>query len=322
MKQNSKINIFVPINILTNLKLSDSAIAVYCALDALAIPYDFKSICVIYHQIIYFLTGKTKQQRNRIMRNIEHGLAELVDNNIISIIDKYNKNLIIDCSNLLFDTQKEKYVTVKACEIYSILKDTQDEQCNSFKVLRYFISLMSCINKKIEVKLNNGDSKKNVIGNATIEYFANLLSLSQSSIINYNKLLEDLKLIYVCRRQHMIIDKNKNISRLSNIYGRYEDKEYIEEYAKQEREKYVSNSNICINTDVNAANKKRKLAQMYQQLIKGKGQDYTEDEIYEVYDYVIAENEKYENLYKQEGYTSYLNKIRDVSIFDKYDFIL
>ena len=41
----------------------------------------------------------------------------------------------------------------------------------------------------------------------------------------------------------------------------------------------------------------------------------------EIYQYVISENNKYNKLYEKEKYTSYLDKIRDISVFDKFDFI-
>ena len=40
-----------------------------------------------------------------------------------------------------------------------------------------------------------------------------------------------------------------------------------------------------------------------------------------VYKYVISENEKYERMYKKDKCEEHLDKIRDIDIFEKYDFI-
>lgn len=60
---------------------------------------------------------------------------------------------------------------------------------------------------------------------------------------------------------------------------------------------------------------------MYVQISKENDSKYSENDILEVYNYVISENEKYEKLYEKNNYDGYLEKIRDLTVFDKYDFI-
>ena len=60
---------------------------------------------------------------------------------------------------------------------------------------------------------------------------------------------------------------------------------------------------------------------MYQQLLRGGGKDYTEKDITEIYNYVIEENQKYERMYEKNKCEDYLDKIRNIDIFDKYEFI-
>ena len=60
---------------------------------------------------------------------------------------------------------------------------------------------------------------------------------------------------------------------------------------------------------------------MYQQLLKGRGENYSKEEILDVYKYVISENKKYERMYEKDKYEDYLDKIRDTDVFEKYDFI-
>ena len=60
---------------------------------------------------------------------------------------------------------------------------------------------------------------------------------------------------------------------------------------------------------------------MYQQLLKRRGEKYTEQEIREIYEYVLDENEKYNRMYEKSKCEEYLDKIRDTDIFDKYEFL-
>ena len=60
---------------------------------------------------------------------------------------------------------------------------------------------------------------------------------------------------------------------------------------------------------------------MYQQLIKGRGEKYTEKDILDIYNYVIEQNQKYERMYEKNKCEDYLDKIRDTDIFDKYEFL-
>ena len=60
---------------------------------------------------------------------------------------------------------------------------------------------------------------------------------------------------------------------------------------------------------------------MYQQLLKERGEKYTEKDITDIYNYVIEENQKYERMYEKNKCEDYLDKIRDTDIFDKYEFL-
>ena len=55
--------------------------------------------------------------------------------------------------------------------------------------------------------------------------------------------------------------------------------------------------------------------------MKGGGKNYSDSEIKEIYSYVMIENKKYERMFDKSNDETYLDKIRDTSIFDKYNFI-
>lgn len=308
--------IFIPERIIADENLSDYAISVYCMLHSLSVPTHITIQCVTYYQLTYYLTEKEIQQR-RIVDHIKQGINELIDNDIVIKKDEFNKHLVLDCSNLWIDTKKENFIKITFNEVKQIFGA---KNVNNFRLLRYFISLMNTITSKITVYLEDGAHKKRVLGNYTIDTLSKISGISTRSIIEYNKILEDIGLLYVFRSEDFTINKDNNdIRRLNNIYGRPCDKEYIDTFGynqkKYHQSHYYRESNIEI------ANNKRRLAQMYQQLLKGGGKDYTEKEIMDVYEYVIAENEKFERMYEKNNYDSYLGKIRDTEIFEKFDFI-
>lgn len=284
----------------------------------MTVPMMSDKHCITAQQITYHLTENVThlKSRNRMVEYMRCGLNELIDNNIISKIDEIQKHLILDCSNLWIDTEFTKYTILYFSEIKRIF---QAENINNFLLLRYFIFLVGTISSKINVYLENGECKNRVVGNFTIDYLSELSGISERAIIEYNKILEELNLLYVFRQQDFVIDSENNIKHLSNIYGRPCDIEYIKTFAINQQKYYESYR--YVKNNISKVNNKRRLAQMYQQLLKGGGSNYTNGEILDIYNYVISENKKYERLYEQKGSEEYLDKIRNIEIFKQFQFI-
>ena len=178
---------------------------------------------------------------------------------------------------------------------------------------------MGTISSSITVFLHNGENKNRVVGNVSIDYLSKLSGISERTIIEYNKLLESNDLLYVYRQKDFILDNKNGVKSLSNIYGRVCDMEYINRYAQNQKEHKKSYK--YLKSDNEKANNKRRLAQMYVQILKEKDENYSKKDILDVYQYVVSENFKYKNMYEENSYSGYLEKIRDLTIFDKYDFI-
>ena len=279
----------------TDKSFSNYAIATYCVLQALSTPTQLPMQCTTYHQIIYYLTGEKAQQRNRITDYIKCGINELIENCIIMKCDEFQKHLILDCSNLWINTDKEKFTVITFGDVQKIFKV---ENINNFLLLRYYIILMGTISSKITVYLENGESKSRVVGNFTIDYLSELSGISDRTIIEYNKILESIGLLYVFRPDDFTINKeNYDIRRLTNIYGKLCNSEYVIKYANSQQKHYETYH--YKESNINIANTKRRLAQMYQQLLKGRGEDYTSEEILDIYNYVISENKKYDFIEKE-----------------------
>lgn len=312
----NKTTLLIPKSISDNKDYSNYAITVYCLLQKLAIPTQLSIQCVTCNQLVFYLTGDISQQRNRITDYIKCGIRELVDNNIIKKIEEFSKHYILDCQNLWIDSLQGNFTKIYFEEIQTIFSL---KNINQFSLLRYFIFLIGTLSGKITVYLENGEFKNGVVGNFTIEYLSRLSGLGERTVIEYNKILEKNHLIYIYRQKDFVLEEDNGIRQLPNVYGRYCDIEYVDNFAKNQKQ-YKESYNYRKNNH-EKANTKRKLAQMYLQVKKGKGEKYTEREILDIYHYVLEENKKYEMMYEKNKYENYLDKIRDVSIFEKYEFL-
>lgn len=310
------ITLLIPKSISESHEYSDYALAVYCLLQELSVPTQLSIQCVTCNQLVYYLTGETSQQRNKITDYVKCGINELDEKGIITNLKEFSKHYILDCQKLWINTENESFTKIYFNEVQQIFKI---KNINNFTLLRYFIFIIGTLNWNITVYLTNGEYKNGVVGNFTIDYLAQKVGISKRSAIEYNKMLEKEKLLYVYRQNDFLIDKENNIKSLSNIYGRYCDTDYIETFANNQKEYKQSYRYTKNNREI--ANNKRRLSQMYQQLLKGRGEKYTEYEIKEIYNYVIEENQKYERMDKKNECKDYLDKIRDINIFDKYDFL-
>lgn len=315
-KENVKnqLNIFIPQDIIYAQNVSNYGLAVYCVLKVINVSGVVKH-CLSPFQIYYYLTGDVKPSR-RSIDYLRVGIEELIQNGIIFSEGEYQKCYLLDCSNLWIDTDEEKYTIISFDEVTQIFKI---ENINNYLLLKYFVFLVGTISSSIEVWIDTVTSKKRVVGNLTLEYISEKSGISVRTVIGYNKLLEEIGLLYINRQSDFIIDKNNDIRQLSNVYGRARDKSYIDTFAlNQQKYKksyhYVSKSNVKVND-------KRRLSQKYNQLVKGNGQNYSKEEVIEIYNYVILENQKYESLFEKTNYEEYRNKIRDLELFEQYDFV-
>ena len=317
MKKND-ITLLIPKSLTGDAHFSNYAIATYCVLQALYVPTQLGKGCITPQQIAYFLTDNMDcfKRKSQITNHIQCGLDELLENNIISKIDEYQKYYILDCSNLWIDTENDYFSRITFEDVKKIF---QVKGINNFLLLRFYITLIGTVSNTIKVYLVSGDYKSSVVGNLTIDYLAELSGISNRSVIDYSRILEEIGLLYVYRHEDFTLNGEEGIRRLANVYGRPSDKEYIDTFAvSQQKHK---DSYRYRESNIEKANSKRRLAQMYQQLLKGKGEKYTKSDIIEIYNYVISENEKYERMYEKDKYEEYLDKIRDTDVFEKYDFI-
>lgn len=303
-------------NIYKSDKVSIYGIATYCAIKTLLPNEEVKDICVTNELLAYKLTKSLNCSRG-FYSNLQTGYIELLSNGFIKQILSKGKYSVIDCSDL-FITEDNEYFTIITYN--ELLKIFEQKNTNTFLLLKYFIYLIGTISSTIDVYIDAVQHKCRVVGNLTIEYISKLSGISERSIIEYNKILEELGLIYIYRQNDYLINKdNGEIKRFSNVYGRLEDKDYIDTYAVNQQ-KYKE-SYRYVENNIKKANEKRRLAQMYNQICKNNDSKYSEEDIKQVYIYVMQENHKYEATYKKNNDESCLEKIRDIQVFNKYGFI-
>ena len=297
-------------------KISIYGLAAYCAIKTLLPNEEIKEICITNELLAYQLTKSLTCSRD-FYSNLQTGYTELLSNGFIKQIDSKGKYNIIDCSDLFITEDNEYFTIITYEELLTIFKQ---KTTNTLLLLKYFVYLIGTISSTIDVYIDAVQHKCRVVGNLTIEYISKLSGISDRSIIEYNKILEEIGLLYIYRQNDFLINKNNGeIKRLPNVYGRLCDKDYIDAFGINQQ-KYKK-SYRYVENNIEKANIKRRLAQMYNQICKNNDSKYSEEEIQQVYMYVLQENHKYEATYKKNNDESCLEKIRDIRVFDKYGFI-
>lgn len=308
-------NLFLNKTIYDSSNLSMYGLSTYTSLMSLISNKDNYEVCITYEVLCYQLT-KTINNPRRFVDSIKAGLDELYSMSYIIKKEENKKCFVFDCSKLFVNTNKDFFTIITFEEVQKIF---QVKNVNNFLLLRYFIYLIGTISSSIDVWLDAVQHKTRVVGILTIDYISRLTGISERKIIDYNKVLENIGLLYIYRQNDFLLSESGKITQLPNVYGRLCDKIYIDSFALNQQK--FKGSYKYVNKNIKNTNNKRKLAQMYNQLSIGRGENYTIDEIFEIYEYVIAENKKYENMYNKNNHDEYLEKIRDISVFNKYELI-
>lgn len=269
-------------------RISNDAFSLYVCMSILS---NIESDHVTFNskQLEYELYGNLITMPERKRRVITKNINELIKSKSIELIlhDKgtyFIKNtFIMDDDNFTIITDDE------------IRKIMGIDKIDNILLLRYFTFLVSTIN------LNRK------YGWWTIDAISNKLGIHKNSIINYNSILEKVKLIYVYRQGVAIKTESGGYTQVNNTYGRYCDKENI----IASSDDYING--IKINTgqyrDENAIinNRHRSISAKYNSFLKGTYSGNT-DELKKL---CIEYNEHYSKY----GDTSLLN-MKDLSVFD------
>ena len=304
--------IFIPKELTDCANIYQYELLVYCYLKLLCPLQEVDSYHLDINDIIYAIYRKTDIGQN-IRGNIYEALNNLIDTGNITGERSGNTRYIIKTDSLQVDIKQEKFIIADSNDIRAIMATGHILRV---PLVRYYIYLMRTINADIKVYGYDGKSRKNVVGNQTQHYLAYIMRSSVPTVMRYNKLLEDMKVIYIHRSNDFIVREGR-VRQMANVYGRYADREYIDKYAESLKEQLHSYNHFKPRLD--EANNKRRLSKMYFWLCKGK--EYSDGEVREIYEYVVADNKMYRNLAKSESDTRYLEKLKDETVFAKYPFL-
>lgn len=311
-------------------KLTVDGVVAYVSLRTImdeSIPLYNKSTstdCISVNRLAYSLIGEMDYEK-ALTDAIVRGIAELAGSAWISIrkdlSTKANYEYVLDVSNLYLDTEKDKFVTVLSEDIYKLMtcKEKIDKRV---RMLKYYIALVSTFDLALDGK----------IGHMSEQYIAEQADNSVRTCQRYNDILVEMKMLYIYKSNDKVRINDKN-RQIKNCYSRYADKSICEAYASNYENMYgVQHTIVKTRKNKTQADKNRRLGAIYNQICLG-NTDYDENTIKEVYKYVTNKNkalqeeinEKYSQNYLTSSDEVYIEKlqsqIRDVSIFDQFDFI-
>lgn len=264
------------------------------------------------NQLLFEATGQTlisKYNKTCFLR----GLNELIKMGIVSLKHEFNiSEKLLDLSSIvLCKGDGKRFTTIDLSELRTILNNCGT---NRYAVLRYFILLVGTFNPSITVSLSEFNQASRILSKMPIDYLCQISNLSKSTVIAYNKILEGLRLLYIYHAADYYHTDAHTIKSPPNVYGRYRDREFVNQYVKNDAQ-YRGYGNYDSDNKAKT-NHKRRLAQRYNQIISGQ-KTYSHTEIKEVYDYTRTHNEKYQKLYDKCKYEPYKEKIRDISKLEK-----
>ena len=221
--------------VLFNEDLSDQAIV--CMLVMSGLRSGFNTTIITPEQIILALYGKMSKSERKD-RTVRESLQELIDKNIISPIECRKNMSCFYTSDLSVGTDGN--FTLISMEEFEKLRD-------NFKLLRFFLVVVSTINNKEKVGFN------------TNEQLAEKSFITVKSVITYNKILQEREMLFIYN-EHQFVNGQQS----ANTYGRIADKELIIQNAKQ----FYRDRNTSANRTM-TGNERRRISKQYNDYCKG-----------------------------------------------------
>lgn len=329
-------DIYLNKKIISDLKLSNDIIGAYVALKKIHYSMDKTKYYVNINMLLFELFGNCNYNRSDY-KHISDGLLGLIKNKLVTVVNKVSSSeYIVDLSALVIDRKKNKddsFTIITEEELYFIMNYSSENGkrgIDRLAFIRYFINFVGSINFHQGIYSDAaGTQKTDFVGYMSQEYLYRLSGISKNTLIKFNEILESNKIIYVYHHKKNKQMEDDSYRAVTNHYGRYKDKEDIMKFALQyEQEKGIADKL----TDA-VSNRHKGLANMYRELVKGKGQNYSETLIREIYNYIHKCNEEIQKDIDSKNSQTYLTdsdkryleklekKIRDEKVFDKYNFL-
>lgn len=305
-------NLFIIKRITEDKTLSDNAFAVWCALRSI-IQMNISEYFISYNLISNALYGRVPERKEQIV--IKKGYDELKRKGFIKEVCVYTKKEFkADLSKLYFNNSNEYFSDLTDKEMRKIMNiQTTVSNC---KLLRYFTCMIGTFNRSDSIE----DIYRGKIGGMSLEHFNDLIGISKKTASDYNKILEDNKLLFVIRHKDFLQSVNSKgqsqLREIPNTYSRWCDKALAKQFAENTHGYIYFHQQKDIKST--KANEKRGLAQKYNAFCKGK--EYDIETIKAMYEYCKTWNENqlaYHNKQISLGYDHEL-KEKDLSVFHNY----
>ena len=186
-------------------------------------------------------------------------------------------------------SEYEKFAVIQFQELRKII---DSDFLHKPALFRYFCFACGSLSGNIKVA-----GQKNVVGNQSLQWFADNLKVTQHTIQSYNETLETLQLLYIV---------HSNTQYHTNIYGRYEDRELIDQY--------THNQNGNKDRATISANSLRSISQRYNRFCR-KPDSFTGDERELLYAQCRGYNARMDELQLTQPGHDYLDRKKDLSVF-------
>lgn len=329
-------DIYLSKKIINDLKLSNDIIGAYIALRKIHHSMEKTKYYVTINMLLFEMFGNCNYNRSDY-KHISDGLIGLIENKLVTVVDNASSTeYILDLSALVIDRKKnedDSFTIITEEELYFIMNYSSENGkrgIDRLAFIRYFINFVGSINFRQGVYSDAaGTQKTSFVGYMSQEYLYKLSGISKNTLIKFNEILESNHIIYVYHHKKNKQMEDDSYRAVTNHYGRYKDKEDITKFALQyEQEKGIADKL----TDA-VSNRHKGLANMYRELVKGKGQNYSDTLIREIYNYIHKCNQEIQKDIDSKNSQTHLTdsdkryleklekKIRDEKVFDKYDFL-
>lgn len=318
--------LFLNNTVIKDSNLDNYDIAVYIALRSL---YDVQMDLqvITFNMIAYTLYGN-KNYTKYTLNHIKTAFENLEEKALIKKVESYSATeFIIDMSGLHFEQNIEKnifYTVITLEEVHKIMNINTKK--DNFAILRYFTILISsiCHDKGTYNHSSLYDAHTDFVGFMTLDTLANWCGTTKARIIDYNDILEEEKIIYTYRHKQNKKDKETGqIMSFSNHYGRYEDKQWIIQFANEYIAKFnLKETETLVKAEKSKINKR--YAAIYNLLVKDFDKyigNFSDADLIETYKYIHGKNICNEKKLKdtEEGtafYDNILSKIKNEDLFD------
>lgn len=313
--------IFLLNSVISDKTISDNGILVYCYLKAIQrADMNYYPISV---EIMDYYFRHTFDMDVRDKRKYVEGLQDLEDHGLIRKINEKKYNFEYDLQPIYFDPSKtnnenKRYFTVVfSNEICSIMQISSSEFIGSkAKLLRYFVNVVSTFLKGDSwmFEMDDGTLKDGIVGTSSIDILSNISNVNKDTVISYNDILMKEKLLYIYKAGTLkIVDKQ--ISGITNTYGRYKHKKYVIGEGEDHKAKYEHNQTVdSLKHKTKKTAERKALGAKYFYLLSGQ-KEYDEQTIIDIYRYAVEYNKIHE------GDCFYEDKLKDLDFFEQYPFI-